>query len=163
MCTQTCTHLCAHMHTRTHTRTHTHTHTHNSFTLWAVRLSSSSDYQHIQQLLYFRTNLRGIFLLQPEIANSGHFPIQSISVYTDTATTTYSHTQHHMNSSFLGSPFWVRFFWMWPFLNPTIEVVTFHLRGWCMLGVLLLPASTGLGHECQDLLSLCDGMHVCTD
>ena len=32
-----------------------------------------------------------------------------------------------------------------------------------MLGVLLLLAFTRLGHECQDLLSLCDGMHVCTD
>ena len=26
-----------------------------------------------------------------------------------------------------GSPFWVRFLRMWPFLNPTSEVVTFHL------------------------------------
>ena len=34
--------------------------------------------------------------------------------------------------------------------------------GWCMLSVFLLPAFTRLGHECQDLLSLCDGMHVCT-
>ena len=32
-----------------------------------------------------------------------------------------------------------------------------------MLGVFLLPPFTHLGHECQDLLSLCDGMHVCTD
>ena len=53
---------------------------------------------------------------------------------------------------------------LWPFLNPTIEVVTFRLHGWCMLGVVfLLPAFTCLWHECQDLLSLCDGMHVCTD
>ena len=29
-----------------------------------------------------------------------------------------------------------------------------------MLGEFLLPAFTRLGHECQDLLSLCDGMHV---
>ena len=49
------------------------------------------------------------------------------------------------------------------FFNPTIEVVTFRLRGWCMLGVYLLPAFTRLGHECQDLLSPCDGMHVCTN
>ena len=49
------------------------------------------------------------------------------------------------------------------FFNPTIEVVTFRLCGWCMLGVVLLPAFTRLGHECQDLLSLCDGMYVCTD
>ena len=32
-----------------------------------------------------------------------------------------------------------------------------------LLGVFLLPAFTHLGHECQDLLSLCDRMHVCTD
>ena len=48
-----------------------------------------------------------------------------------------------------GSPFWVRFFRTWPFLNPTIEVVTFCLRGWCMLGVFLVLASTHLWHECQ--------------
>ena len=46
------------------------------------------------------------------------------------------------------------------FFNPTIEVVTFHLRGWCILGVFLLSAFTRLGHECQDLLSPCHGMHV---
>ena len=39
------------------------------------------------------------------------------------------------------------------FFNPTIEVVTFHLHGWGMLGMLLLPAFTNLGHERQDLLS----------
>ena len=49
------------------------------------------------------------------------------------------------------------------FFNPTIEVVTFHLRGWYMLGVFLLLAFTHLRHECQDPLSLYDGMHVCTD
>ena len=35
--------------------------------------------------------------------------------------------------------------------NPAIEVVIFHLRGWCMLDVFLLLAFTYLGHECQDL------------
>ena len=50
-----------------------------------------------------------------------------------------------------GSPFWVSFLCMWPFFNPTLEVVTFHLRGWCMLGVFLLQAFTFLGHERQDL------------
>ena len=49
------------------------------------------------------------------------------------------------------------------FFNPTIEVVTFRLRGWCMLGVFLLVVFTRLGHECQDLLSLCNGMHASTD
>ena len=52
---------------------------------------------------------------------------------------------------------------MWPFLNATIEVVALHLCGWCMLGVFLLAAFTHLGHRCQDILSPCDGMHVCTD
>ena len=42
---------------------------------------------------------------------------------------------------------------MWPFFNPTIQVVTFRLRGWCMLVVFLLPAMAHLGHECQNLLS----------
>ena len=57
--------------------------------------------------------------------------------------------------------FWVRFLRMCPFFNPTIKVVTFCLRGWCVVGVfLLMPAFTRLGHECQDLLSPCN---VCTD
>ena len=30
-------------------------------------------------------------------------------------------------------------------------------------GCVLLPTFTCLGHECQDPLSLCNGMHVCTD
>ena len=34
------------------------------------------------------------------------------------------------------------------FFNPTIEIVTFHIRGWCMLGVVLLLPFTHLGHEC---------------
>ena len=32
-----------------------------------------------------------------------------------------------------------------------------------MLGVFLLPAVNRLVYDCQDLLSRCDGMHVCTD
>ena len=62
-----------------------------------------------------------------------------------------------------GSTYWVRCFRMCPFFNLTIEVVTFRLRGWCMLGVFLLPEFTRLGHEWQDFWSPCDGMHVCTD
>ena len=38
--------------------------------------------------------------------------------------------------------------------NPTIEVVTFCLHGWCMLGVFLFAGIHPLGQECQDLLSL---------
>ena len=56
--------------------------------------------------------------------------------------------------------FLVRFLCMFFFFfNPMIEVITC-LCGWCMLGVFLLPAFTHLEHECRDLLSLCDGMHV---
>ena len=47
--------------------------------------------------------------------------------------------------------------------NLIIEVVTFRLHGSCMLDLLSLPAFTRLGHECQDLLSPYNGMHVCTD
>ena len=39
----------------------------------------------------------------------------------------------------------------------------FPLQGWCMLDVFSLPAFTRLGHECVDLLSLCNKMHLCTD
>ena len=49
------------------------------------------------------------------------------------------------------------------FAYVTTEVVTFGLRGWCMLGVFLLPAFTYRGRECQDLLSPCDGMYACTE
>ena len=35
--------------------------------------------------------------------------------------------------------FWVRFLRIWPFFfNPTIKVVTFRLRGWCVLGVFFV-------------------------
>ena len=65
--------------------------------------------------------------------------------------------------SFFGEMFCVcDWFWGCCFF-PTIEVVTFRLRGWCMLGVFLLPAFTHLGHECGDFLSPWDGMHVCID
>ena len=47
--------------------------------------------------------------------------------------------------------------------NPTIEVVIFCLRGWCMLELLLLPAFIRLGHERQDLLSPCNEIHAFTD
>ena len=61
--------------------------------------------------------------------------------------------------------FWWDFLPMWPFFlkNTTKEVVTFCLHGWCTLGVFWLPAFTNLGHECQDLLSLCREMHACID
>ena len=36
------------------------------------------------------------------------------------------------------------------FLYLTLEVVTFRLSGWYLLGVFLLPAFTRLRHECQE-------------
>ena len=62
-----------------------------------------------------------------------------------------------MNSRYIP---WVLFCFV--FFNPTIQVVTFHLGGWCMLCEFLLPAFTCLGHECQDLWSPPHGMQVCT-
>ena len=62
-----------------------------------------------------------------------------------------------------GSPFLGEIFAYVTVFNPTIKVVTFRLRGWCVLGVFLLQAFTRLGHERQDRLSLWDEMHVCTD
>ena len=44
-----------------------------------------------------------------------------------------------------GSPISLRFLRMWPFLNPTIEVVTFYLRGWrrlCVFVAGLHPSRT---------------------
>ena len=49
------------------------------------------------------------------------------------------------------------------FCNPALEVVTFRFHGWCIHGGFLLLVFTCPGHECQDLLSSCDGMHVFTD
>ena len=62
-----------------------------------------------------------------------------------------------------GGHLFVRYLHMCPSFNPTVEEVPFPFRGWCMLSVILLPAFICLGHECQDLWSPCDGMHVCRD
>ena len=56
----------------------------------------------------------------------------------------------------------LRFVCMLPFFNPVLEVVTFRRCAWSVLGVFV-AAFTLLRHECQDLLSPCDGMHACTD
>ena len=63
------------------------------------------------------------------------------------------HSQLHLFKFF----FFFFFLRMWPVFNPTTGVVTFRLRGWFMLGVFLLTAFTRLRHECQELLSPCDG------
>ena len=49
-----------------------------------------------------------------------------------------------------GSPLLGEIFAYVTVFNPTIKVVTFRLRGWCVLGVFLLPAFTRLGHERQE-------------
>ena len=88
------------------------------------------------------------------------------SLYTDTMSANHSTGLLLLLRSQLdlwGSPFLVKFLHTWPFYNPTRGAVTFCLCGWCMLGVSLLSAFTHLGHKCQDLLSPCDGIHVCTD
>ena len=54
---------------------------------------------------------------------------------------------------YLGFTFFGEIFAYMTILNPTIEVVTFRVHGWCMLGGFLWLAFTCLGHECQDLLS----------
>ena len=46
--------------------------------------------------------------------------------------------------------------------SAAIEVVTFRPSGCCMLGVFLLLTFPRRGHERQDLLSPCNGMHVPT-
>ena len=57
---------------------------------------------------------------------------------------------------------WLFFIFFFFHLNPTIEVVAFRLHRWCMLGVFLLLVFTCLGHESQDLLGPCSGMHIRT-
>ena len=49
---------------------------------------------------------------------------------------------------------------MWSYFNPPILPPSWMVHAG---NNLLLPAFTCLGHKCLDLLSLCDGMHVCTD
>ena len=46
--------------------------------------------------------------------------------------------------------------------QPYLWGLSFWVR-YCTLGVFLLKAFTHLGHECQDLLSPCNGMQVCTN
>ena len=58
----------------------------------------------------------------------------------------------HFQVDLWASSYWVRFLHVGPFINPTIEEVTFCLHGWRVLGVFLLPVFTRLGHECQDRL-----------
>ena len=57
---------------------------------------------------------------------------------------------------------WVRFLCVWQFFLQSNQRCS-HILSSCMQGVFLLLAFTYLGHEYQDLSSLWDGMHVCTD
>ena len=84
------------------------------------------------------------------------------------SSSSYASSCEYPATSVAFSIFWRDVCRMWPFLflfffNPTIEVVTFRLRGFCMLDAFLLPAFARQGHECQDLMSPLDGMPVCTD
>ena len=88
--------------------------------------------------LSFGISLKGMCISIINLEWCSHEPSSSSSVFPS-----YISGVHH---------FWVRFLRMWLFFNPTIKVVTFRLRGWCVLGVFLLPAFTRLGHERQDLL-----------
>ena len=97
---------------------------------------------------------RKITHLHPSIVSANKIGLKIFFFFFFFAFPSYISGVHH---------FWVRFLRMRPFFNPTIKVVTFRLRGWCVLGVFLLPAFTRLGHERQDLLSPCDEMHVSTD
>ena len=51
---------------------------------------------------------------------------------------------------------------LFSFFNPTIEVITFRLPGWCMLDVLLLPAFNHQGHECEVRATECTCAHILT-
>ena len=78
-------------------------------------------------------------------------------------TTPQGNVVHYSSSAFPSYISGVHHFG-WDFCEcGRIEVVTFSIRGWCTLGMFLLPVFARLGHECQDRLSPCDGMHVCTD
>ena len=90
-------------------------------------------------------------------ANVEKQPRQSSS---SSALPSYVSVVHHFGSDFCVCD---RFLFVCLFFNPTVEIVTFRLCGRCMLSVLLLPAFTRLGHESQELWSLCDGVRVCTD
>ena len=57
-----------------------------------------------------------------------------------------------------GSPFWVRCLHMWPYFIQPLRSHSVFMDGACWV-YFLLPTFTRLGHECQDLLSLCNGMH----
>ena len=120
--------------------------------------TSAASYDHLSaQRHYWWSTLAVVFLCGTLVCNFiTHFAPKRLFffLFFFFAFPSYISGVHH---------FWVRFLRMWPFFNPTIKVVTFRLRGWCVLGVFLLPAFTCLGHERQDLLSPCDEMHVCTD
>ena len=58
---------------------------------------------------------------------------------------------------------YVTFFIIIIIFYSAIEGITFRLHAQHMHGAFLLPAFTRLGHDCQDLLGPCDGMHVYTD
>ena len=83
---------------------------------------------------------------------------------------TYGCNPLHSQADLWYSLSWVKFlctvhniFFFFFLFNLIIDVATFHLGMWYTLGVFLLLAFAYTGHGCQDCLSLCNGMHACTD
>ena len=49
------------------------------------------------------------------------------------------------------------------FMYVSIKKKSNHRCSHILSSLFFVVAFTCLGHECQDLLNLCNGMHVCTD
>ena len=140
-----------HTHTFTCTNTRTHTQTIKTFSL--IKLPTRSDLEKVTNMI-----LPNFFYLSDPDNNetSVHY-IWPFFFFIVLLLSLCSQL------NLWGSQFWVRFLHIWQFLNPTIEFITFPLRGWCVVGVFLLLAFTRPGHKCQGLLSPCYGIHECTD
>ena len=156
----------------------------NSFIVYKESQKKKGDIRILTHLQFELEVMRGLStshsvkkrISRPSISMEG-------VVASDPMSHTISHYPGNKQSCVICKQFFFFFFiffcvpqlylWASPFLgeifayvtvfNLTIKVVTFRLRGWCVLGVFLLPAFSRLGHERQDLLSPCDEMHVCTD
>ena len=84
-------------------------------------------------------------------------PLQTLIHRPETISLTFDDTNSHSTSSSsysspaisLGFTILGEIFAYETVFNPTIEVVIFRLRGWCMLAVFLLLVFSRLVHECQ--------------
>ena len=98
-------------------------------TLWLQVPLSVCKHKHI---LHFAISMGDT------VADSSSFSLQT-QAYTHTTLSTvfmcccngltYFLLLLHSQLYLWGSPFWARLLHMWPFFNPTIEVVTFRLHG----------------------------------